>query len=184
MRYLIGTQHSCLRLEPREMVQKGLLEIVGRSDSDWAGESATRQSVTRYHCNVQNVTMCNRSLEQTAISLSSCEAESYAASAFARELLGLAELVKELHYDVAVRSRDGLRLGKTHSTAQGTRRTQTHRNTMLGNTTVGTRQTSIRKSSGHKEQHCRSPHETPGWIANTVTWASTPGWYKWYEWNE
>ena len=102
-RYLKGTQHTCLRLEPREMVQKGLLEFVGRSDSDWAGDSATRQSVTGYHCNVQNVTMCNWSLTQTAISLSSCEAEFYAASACARELLGLAELFKELHYDVAVR---------------------------------------------------------------------------------
>ena len=57
------------------MLQKGLLELVGRSDSDWAGDSATRQSVPGYHCNVQGVTMCNRSLKQTAISLSSCEAE-------------------------------------------------------------------------------------------------------------
>ena len=32
------TQHTCLRLEPREMVQTGLLELVGRSDSDWAGD--------------------------------------------------------------------------------------------------------------------------------------------------
>ena len=80
------------------MVQKGLLEIVGRSNPDWAGDSATRQNVTGYHCNVQNVTMCNRSLKQTAISLSSCEAEFCAG-----ELLGLAELFKELHYKFAVR---------------------------------------------------------------------------------
>ena len=63
IRYLKGTQHTCLRLEPREMVQTGLLELVGRSDSDWAGDSATRQSVTGYHCDVQNVTLCNRSLK-------------------------------------------------------------------------------------------------------------------------
>ena len=56
-----------------------------------------------HHCNVQNVTMRNRSLRQTAISLSSCEAEFYAASACVGELLGLAELFKELHYDVSVR---------------------------------------------------------------------------------
>ena len=102
-RYLKGTQHTCLLLEPREMVQTGLLELVGRSDSDWAGDSATRQSVTGYHCDVQNVTMCNRSLKLTAISLSSCEAEFHAASACAGELLGLAELFKELHYKVSVR---------------------------------------------------------------------------------
>ena len=103
IRYLKGTLHTCLRLEPREMVQPGLLELVGRSDSVWAGDSATLQSVTGYHCDVQNVTMCNRSLKLTAISLSSCEAELYAASACARKLLGLAELFKELHYKVSVR---------------------------------------------------------------------------------
>ena len=85
------------------MVQKRLLELVGSGDSDWAGDSATRQSVTRYHCDVQNVTMRNRSLKKKAISLSSCEAEFFAASACAGELLGLAKVFKELHYDVAVR---------------------------------------------------------------------------------
>ena len=70
-----------------ERFKKGLLELVGRSDSDRVGDSATRQSVPRYHCNVQGVTMYNRSLKQTAISLSSCEAEFYSASACAGELL-------------------------------------------------------------------------------------------------
>ena len=79
------------------------MELVGRSDSDWPGDSATRQSVTGYHCGVQNVTMFNRSLKQTAISFSSCEEEFYAASLCAGELVGLAELFKELHYNVSVR---------------------------------------------------------------------------------
>ena len=103
IRYLKGTQHTCVGLEPRELVQTGLLELVGRSDSDWAGDSATRQSVTGYHHDVQNVTMCNRSLKQTAISLSFCEAEFYASGACAGEQLGLAELFKELHHKVSVR---------------------------------------------------------------------------------
>ena len=47
--------------------------------------------------------LCNRSLKQTAISRSSCEAELYAASACAGELLGLAELFEELHCKVSVR---------------------------------------------------------------------------------
>ena len=59
IRYLRGTQHTCLRIEPRDMLQKDLLKLVGRSDFDCAGDSATRQSVTGYHCNVQGVTMCN-----------------------------------------------------------------------------------------------------------------------------
>ena len=85
------------------MVHTGLLELVGRSDSDWVGDSATRQSFTGYLCDVQNGTMCNRSLKQAAISLSSCEAEFYAASACAGELFGLAEFFKELHSKVSVR---------------------------------------------------------------------------------
>ena len=87
IRYLNGTQHTCLRLEPREVVQTSLPELVGRSDSDWVDDSATRQSVTGYHRDVLNETMCNRSLKQTAISLSSCEAEFNAASACAGKLL-------------------------------------------------------------------------------------------------
>ena len=135
-RYLKGKQHTCLRLEPREMVQTGLLELVGRSDSDLAVDSATRQSVTGYHCDVQNVTMCNRSLKQTAISLSSCEAEFYEASACAGDFLGLAELFKELHHNFSVRlemDSDSAR----HSAAQRTRRTQTHWDTMPGQYSSG-----------------------------------------------
>ena len=104
MRYLKGTQHTFVSVLNRaKWFEKGLLELVGRSDSDWAGDSPTRQSVTGYHCDVQNLTVCNRSLKRIAISLSSCEAEFYAASACAGELLGLAELFKELHYNVSVR---------------------------------------------------------------------------------
>ena len=88
IRYLKGTQHTCLRLEPREVVPTGLLELVGRSDSDWAGDSPTRQSVTGYDCDVQNVTMCNRSLKQTAISFSSCEAQFYTAQCLRQRIVG------------------------------------------------------------------------------------------------
>ena len=56
--YLNGMKNTCLRLELHKMVQKGWLELVGRCDSDCAGDSATRQSVTENHCNVQGVTMC------------------------------------------------------------------------------------------------------------------------------
>ena len=80
-----------------------MIELVGRGDSDWARDSATRLSVMVYHCNVHGVLKWDRSLKQTAISLSSCAAEFYAASACAGELLGLAKLFKELHFNVSVR---------------------------------------------------------------------------------
>ena len=83
-------------------VRKRMIEPNGRSDSDWAGDSSTRQSVTSNNCNLQGVMLSNRSLNQTAISPSSCEAEHYAAGACAVELLGLAELFKELYHKVSV----------------------------------------------------------------------------------
>ena len=142
------------------MVQTVVLELVGRSDSDWAGDSPTRQSVTGYPCDVQNVTMCSRSLKQTAISLSSCEAEVHAGSACAGELLGLAELFKELYYNVSVRLEMDSESARHSLQRRGPRWTQTHRHTMLVKTAVDTRETSVRESSGHEEQHSRSFHET------------------------
>ena len=179
IRYLKGTQHTCLRLEPCEMVQTGLLELVGRSDSDWAGDSATRQSVTRYHYDVQNVTKCNRSRKQTAISLSSCEAEVYAASACAGELLGLVELFKELHYKVSVRFEMLQRRGPG-----------------------GLKHIEIRCLSAQRwiREKCPSVSrvDTKNNTADLVTkhldglrtralakkLGLNPGWYKLYEWNE
>ena len=83
--------------------EKTRLNSGGRNDSDRAGSSATRQSITGLHCHLQGVMICNRSLTQTVISLHSCEAQFYAASACAAELLGLAELFKELHLSVSLK---------------------------------------------------------------------------------
>ena len=182
-RYLKGTQHACLRLEPGGMVQKGLLDLVGRSDSDWADDLATRQSVTGYHCDVQNVTRCNRSLKQNAISVSSCEAEFYAASACAGELLGLAELFKELHCNVSVRLEMDSDSARHILQRRGPGRLKHIEIRCLGKTTVDTRSTSIGGAREHERHHCRSLHETSGLIANTVareeTWTSNPEWYEW-----
>ena len=160
IRYLKGTQHTCLRLEPRETVQTGLLEFVGRCDSAWALDSVTRKSVTGHHCNVQEVRMCNRSLKQTAVSLSSCEAEFHAASACAGELLGLAELFKELHYKVSVRlemDSDMARHILQRRCPGGLKHIEI-RCLSIQQWIRG--KTSIRESSGHEEQHIRSFHET------------------------
>ena len=85
-----------------EWFKKALLELVGRIDSDWAGDSATRQSVTEisFQC-------AGRDDVQKK-----CEADSNQ-SQFMRgrvlrfqcagELLGLADLFKELHHNLPVR---------------------------------------------------------------------------------
>ena len=71
-----------------------MIELVGRSDSDGARHSSTRQSATGNQCNAQGVLLCDKGLKQTATSLSSCEAEFYAASACARERWVLQNLSK------------------------------------------------------------------------------------------
>ena len=158
------------------MVQVGLLELVGRSDSDWASDSATRQSVTGHHCDVQNVTMCNRSPKQTAISLTSREAEFYAASACAGQPLGIADFFKEQHYNFPVRlemDSDSARHILQRRGAGGLKQ-----DAWLFNR--GYEKNVYRwERVDTKKQHCRSVHETSGWIANTVareeTWTSNPG---------
>ena len=178
IRYLKGTQHTCLRLEPRGMVQKGLLELVGRSDSDLAGDSAKRQSVTGYHCNSarcddvqpKSDADSNQSHFMRSGVLRKC---------LRRRTSGTRRTLQGTALQRFSSSRDGFRFGTTHSTAQTTKRTQAYRNTMLGNTTVDTRKTSVGGASGHKEQHCRSRHETSGWtekaVARKETWTLNPG---------
>ena len=137
-------------LNRAEWFKKGLLELVGRVDSDWAGDSVTRQSLTGYHCSVHCVTMCNQSPEQTAISRSAREAEFYAASAVEGEFLGLGELFKDLHNNVFSVEMDSD--SARHSTAQVTRETLADRKTMVGNTTLDTRNTSVGGASGHERR--------------------------------
>ena len=100
IRYLKRTHFICFRFEPRGMVQKGLLEVVTQIGP------AIRQHAgilrDRYHCDVQNVTMCNRSLKQTAISLSSC---------LRRRTFGTRRTLQETSLQRFSSSRDGFRLG-------------------------------------------------------------------------
>ena len=114
MRNLEGTQHTCLRLEPREMVQTSLLELVGRGDSDSAGDSATRQSVTGYHCDVQNVDVQPKSEAD-------CNQSQFLWSRVLRRqclrwrIVGTRRTLQGTSLRRCRTSRDGLRLGKTHS---------------------------------------------------------------------
>ena len=148
----------------------------------WAGDSAMRQSVTGYPCNVQGVTMCNRRLKQTAISFSSWEAV-LRSQCLRRRTSGSCRTLQGTALQRFSSSRGGFRFGATLSVAQGTRRTQAYRNTMLGNKTVDTRQTSVGGASDTKDKYCRSLYETSGWTENAVvrkeTWTSNPGRCEW-----
>ena len=126
IRYLKGTQHTCLRLEPREMVQTGLLELVGRSDSDWA---------RRFGDSPECYGISLRCTERNDVQPKS-ESDSHQSQFLLRRVLrsqclrrrvaGTRRTLQGTSQHIFSSSRNGFRLGKTRSTAQMTRRTQTH----------------------------------------------------------
>ena len=143
-------------------------------------DSAKRQSDTGYRCNVQGVTMCSRSLKQTAISLSSCEAEFSTASACARDpsrsrrtlprtSLGTLQFVSKWIQirHVAFYSEED----REDSSTLKIRCLAVHQWIM--------RETFIGWTREHERQHRRSLYETSGWTENGValkeTWTSNPG---------
>ena len=162
----IQQQHTCLRLEPRG----GLLELDGRSDSDVAGGISLRYT-ERDSVQPKSETDSDQSqFMRSRVLRSQC---------LRRRIVGTRRTLQGTSLQRFSSSRDGFRLGKTLSTAQGTMRTQTYRNTVPCNTSVDTRETVVGESSGHEERHCRSLQETSGWIATAVarkeTWTSNPG---------
>ena len=93
---------------------------------------------------------------QKKISLSSCEAAFCAASACAREWLGLAELFTTKFQFVS-------KLIQTRQDTFCSAGDQVDSNTSrydAVNTVVDVGETSFRESSGHEERHSRSFHET------------------------
>ena len=102
-------RNTLVFLNRDEMVQTGLLELVGRSDPDWASDSAQHARVLR------------------DIRLSSCEAELVLRSqCLRRRTVGTRRTLQGTSLQSFSSSRNGLTLGKTHSAAPRTRRTQTH----------------------------------------------------------
>ena len=115
--------------------------------------------------------MCNRSLKQTAISLSSCEAEFYADRVCAGENFWESQNSSRNCTTTFqfVSKWIQTRQDTFHSASdQRTRTYRTYRNTMPCNTTVDTRETFVGASSGHEEQHWRYLHETSGWLRTTL----------------
>ena len=113
------------------------------------------------------MTMCNRSLKANCNQSQFMRSRVLRSQCLRRRIVGTRSTLQGTSLKSFSSSRNGFRLGNTHSAAQRTRWTQTHRDTMLVNTAVGTRETSICKSSGHEEHYCRSLHETSGWIEHS-----------------
>ena len=87
---------------------------------------------TGYHCNVQGVMLCYRSLKQTAaITLSSCESASTSAGSF-----GICSILRRTSLQSSSSCRNGLR-----SCTSGT--PQAHRKSLLGHTKLDQRRASV-----------------------------------------
>jgi hypothetical protein len=72
--------------------------LVGYSDSDWAGDLDTRTSTSGYLFLLNSCPISYRAKKQTSIALSSCEAETIAASLAGQELLWLRTVLQELGF--------------------------------------------------------------------------------------
>ena len=90
MRYLRGTINLKLTFH-------GALEpLLGYTDSDWAGDVATRRSTAGYVFNIGSGAISWSSKRQTVVALSSCEAEYMGETQATKEAIWLRSLLKEL----------------------------------------------------------------------------------------
>jgi len=81
-------------------MQNGLLQIVLYSDSDWAGDTESRISVTGYVIFLQGCIISWKSKAQSCVTLSSSEAELMALSEAAKEIRFIYELLKAMDVKV------------------------------------------------------------------------------------
>lgn len=79
--------------------KKGNEELIGYSDSDWAGDAKTRRSTTGYLFILGGAAISWSSRKQQTVALSTMEAEYMAASAAAQEALYLRRLLEEIGHE-------------------------------------------------------------------------------------
>ena len=94
-RYLRGTTDYGF-LYKRDLETK--VSLVGYSDSDWAGDHDTRRSTSDYILFLNGCPVSYRTKMQTSTALSSCEAETIAASLAGQEVLWLRTVIQELGF--------------------------------------------------------------------------------------
>jgi len=101
IKFVISTKNFGLKLEPKLVKSRAdNWFIVVYSDSDWAGDSDTRISVTGFILFVMGCPVSWRSKAQKSVSLSSSEAEWYALSEAAKEVKFLAQLMMTMEIPI------------------------------------------------------------------------------------
>ena len=88
--YLKGTVHLQLTF------QGPLSDLIGYTDSDWAGDSATRRSTSGYVFNVGSAAISWSSKRQATVALSTCEAEYIGQTQATKEAIWLRSLLTSL----------------------------------------------------------------------------------------
>jgi hypothetical protein len=98
IKFVIDTKNFCLRIQPEFKGKNWSLRVF--CDSDWAGDSETRISVTGFILYLMNVPVCWRSKAQKGVTLSSTEAEYVAMSEEVKEIKFIYYLLQDIGIEV------------------------------------------------------------------------------------
>ena len=129
IKFVIDTKERKLILKPRKELNKW--EIKGYSDSDFAGDTDGRKSISGYVIYLQGCPISWRSKGQKSVSLSSTEAEYMAVSEIATEILFIRSMLEflgvkvELPIEVNVDNIGAIYLSKSATSSNRTRHIDT-----------------------------------------------------------
>ena len=99
LRYLLGTNDAYIKLR----VQSGdpiLVELVGFSDSERAGDQASRKSQSSGHVDADGCPLASCSRRQSCVATSNSMAEYCAMCSIAEELLHMRSVLEHLEFKV------------------------------------------------------------------------------------
>ena len=96
IKYVLDTSDYGLKMEPKNLNDDGVFDVLLYSDSDWAGDKETRISVTGFCIFVQGCPISWKSKGQKTVTLSSSEAELMALSEATKELRFIYEIMKDM----------------------------------------------------------------------------------------
>jgi hypothetical protein len=98
VKFVIDTKTFCLKIRPENKIKNWSLHVF--CDSDWAGDSERRISITGLIVYLMNVPVCLRSKAQRGVTLSSSKAEYVAFSEVVKEIKFIYYLLREIGIEV------------------------------------------------------------------------------------
>jgi len=100
IKFVLDTKSFGLKIEPIKEKEDGLWHIMCYCDSDYAGDPATRKSVSGFIIFLMNVPIMWRSKSQGCVTLSSSEAEYISLSEAAKEIRFVYQLMRTMSINV------------------------------------------------------------------------------------